>query len=72
MVQDILRNKWWVEPGLMASQTARFYGYVSYNIKMTTLHDRITIQINGRTYRTEKHTHNIYQKVQGFNLSIYL
>ena len=34
-------------------------------IKMTTLHDRTTIQINERTYRKEKHTNNSYQKVSG-------
>ena len=42
-------------------------GSVNYNIKMTTLHDRATInkQINGRKYRTEKQTNNSHQKVTG-------
>ena len=30
---------------------------------MTTSHDSTTIQINRRTYKTEKHTNNSYQKV---------
>ena len=43
-------KKWWVEPGFVACQTSRFNGSVNYNIKMTTLHERVTInkQINGR------------------------
>ena len=43
------------EPSFVACQTSRFYGNAKYNIKMTTLHDMTTIQINERTYRTEKH-----------------
>ena len=42
-------KKWWDEPGFVACQTSRFNGSVNYNIKMTTLHDRVAInkQING-------------------------
>ena len=60
-------KKWWVEPGFVACQTSRFNCSVNYNIIMTTLHDRVTInkQINGRKYRTEKQTNNNHQKVTG-------
>lgn len=42
-------------------QTSHFYGNVKYNMKMTILDARTTTQINGQTYRTEKHrnTRNI-------------
>ena len=36
---------------------------------MTTLLDRTTIQINGRKYRTEKHTNNSLQKVLGLKFN---
>ena len=32
-----------------------FMAMLKYNIKMTSINDRTSIQINGRTYRTEKH-----------------
>ena len=47
------------------AKPSAFMADVKYNIKMTTLHDRTTTQINGRTYRIEKHTNNSYQKVPG-------
>ena len=50
-----------VEPGFVASQFSNFYSNVLYNPKMTTLHDRTTVQINTRTYRTEKDTNNQYK-----------
>ena len=61
-------KKWWIEPGFVACQTSRFNGIVNYNIKMTTLHDRFTMnkQINGKKYRTEKQTNNSHQKVEYF------
>ena len=39
----------------------RFYGNVKYKTKMTTLHDRTTVQINARTFRTEKYTNKQYK-----------
>lgn len=33
------------------------YGNVKYNTKMTVLHDRNTVQIDTRTFRTKKNTH---------------
>ena len=49
-----------VEHFILASQTSRFYGNLKNIIKMTTLHARTTIQIKGKTYRTEKHTNKTY------------
>ena len=40
-------EKRWVEPGFVACQTSRF-GNVNYNIKMTALHDRATINKWGK------------------------
>ena len=50
------KKDWWVEPSFVPSQTSRFYCNVKYNTKMTTLHDRNTLQINARTFKTEKYT----------------
>ena len=60
-------KKWWVELSSVACQASGFNGSVNYNIKMTTLHDRLTInkQINLRKYRTEKQTNNNRQKLTG-------
>ena len=45
LVQNISRNKWLVEPGLMARQTSRFMTMFKKNIaRMTTLRDRNTPQ----------------------------
>ena len=61
-------KKWWVEPGFVACQTSRFNDsvnyVVNYNINMTTLHDRVTInkQINRRKYRKEKQTNKSLKK----------
>ena len=60
-----LYEKWWVEPCFAACQTSRFNGNVNYNIKMTTLHDSTTIQINERKYKIEKQTINSQQKEPG-------
>ena len=66
----IFPKKRWVETGFVAMPTPshpRFNGSVNYNIEMTTLHGRVTInkQINGRKYRTENQTNNSNQKVTG-------
>ena len=49
----------------MASQSSHFYGNVKYNIKMQPLHDRDTVQINVRTYGTEKNTNKQYNSTFG-------
>ena len=54
------KEKIWLEPGFVTSQTSRFFDSVKYTTKMTTLHDRNTVQINPRTFRTEKCTNKQY------------
>ena len=51
-------KKIWVDPGFVDNKTSHFNGNVEYTNKMT-LHYRNTIQINARTFRTEKYLNNI-------------